>query len=467
MVVQRWSVIIPVWNGRAFLPECLDALAAQAGSAPEIIAVDNGSTDGSAELIATRYPHVRLLRNTQNLGFGRACNMGMQAATGDALALLNQDTRTEPGWLLALQAALSSDAVGVVGSKILSAADRSLQHAGGRIHDVLGTPFHLGKADPDAAQWDAPREVEYVTGAALALRRQVIDAIGGFDERFFPAYYEDADLCFRARAAGFTVLYWPQAIVLHHESTSTPAATRWFYFQRGRIRFVLKHWPFERLVGEFPAAEANFQATFANDFGTTRPLRLAYIAARSEAAAIAGQRWPGEAARLAQINARLRQLHAQALTTDFARLYPGQRLMAPEAARAQPVAEPTRSAPPLTEFEFRSTAPVLGGLVTAIRRAWYAMAARWAVQHLTRQQQAINQSLTNALQQLERQTAMLAAQQDALQRQLSAGETDAATAYRFLLDQVVQAEEEALFALLWPLRWDLVLEPDTCSEEAV
>ena len=216
-------MIVPVWNGKLFLPNCLDALEPQLGTVHEVIAVDNGSTDGSAELIAERYPRVRLIRNPQNLGFAQACNVGMRAAIGDVVVLLNQDTRVEPGWLASLQLAFVSTDAGVVGCKILSADDRSLLHAGGYVHDLFGVPFHYGKDDSsDVGQWDTPREVEYVTGAAMAIHRRVFERIGLLDERFFPAYYEDVDFCFRVRAVGLKVLYWPDAVVLHHESTSTP-----------------------------------------------------------------------------------------------------------------------------------------------------------------------------------------------------------------------------------------------------
>lgn len=471
MADVRLSVIIPVWNGRAFLPKCLDTLVAQADAVHEIIAVDNGSTDGSAGLIADRYGQVRLFRNAQNLGFAHACNVGMRAATGDIYVLLNQDTQVEPGWAAALQTAFADPDAGIIGCRILSAADRSLQHAGGRVHEVLGTPFHLGKESAGEGAWDAPHEVEYVTGAAMAIHRRVVEQIGLLDERFFPAYYEDVDLCFRARAAGFKVLYRPEPVVLHHESASTPDRTRWFYFQRGRIRFVLKHWPMDRLMEQFAEAEAGFQATFAREFGSTRPLRLAYTAARLEAPAIAAERWPGGRDELMQISHMLGQLHTRALTVEFARAGGIHELTWPTASgpgmAIGPLAEvgpesPGLLAPPLEEFEFRSAVPIVGGLIAALRRTWYAAAAKWAVRHLMYQQQAINRSIVWSLERLERQVAALIARQEAvnleLQQRLAEQERHAAAANRFFLDAISEAEAEAVFALLWPLRWDLVLD---------
>jgi len=478
LVEQRLSVIIPVWNGGAFLPDCLEALEAQSDTVHEIIAVDNGSTDGSAELIAGRYSHVRLFRNTQNLGFAQACNTGMRAATGDVFVLLNQDTLVEPGWSTALQAAFADTGTGIVGCKILSAADRSLQHAGGYVHELLGMPFHYGKEESDDGLRNTPREVEYVTGAAMAVQRGVVEHIGLLDERFFPAYYEDVDFCFRAREMRFKVIYWPDAVVFHHESTSTPSETRWFYFQRGRIRFVLKHWPFDRLVNGFGEAEAGFQTVFRTEFGSTRPLRLAYTAARIEAPAIVAERWPAGGNELARINEVLCRLHAQALAVELAQLHLGQsvpNLSEPSRAASAPQ---TVEAPiylhSLTEHEFRSAIPVLGWVIAAVRRTWYAIAAKWAIQHLMNQQQAINQATAGYLQQLERRTADLLSRQETMFRffsdqmrdYLEDRERHAAATNRFLLDSISQAEEEAIFALLWPLRWDLVITPTTSRKAA-
>lgn len=145
---MKASIIIPVWNGRRHLPACLDALLAQDYPDFEIIVVDNASTDGSPDLIARNYPQVRLFRNAQNLGFAGACNIGMRAAIGDIFVLLNQDTFFGREWVSELVRAFTETDAGVVGCKILSAFDHSLQHAGGSVHKVLGVPFHIGKDEP-------------------------------------------------------------------------------------------------------------------------------------------------------------------------------------------------------------------------------------------------------------------------------------------------------------------------------
>jgi GT2 family glycosyltransferase len=180
------SVIIPVWNGREYLPGCLDALLAQEYPDFEVIAVDNASVDGSAELIAEQYPQVRLIRSSRNLGFAGGCNAGLKVARGDVLVLLNQDTVVLPGWLLALVEALQQPEVGIVGCKILYPDGKTIQHAGGWIEWPLGLAHHYGHGELDQGQWDQLREVEYVTGAAMAFWGHVVKQIGGMDEGFWP-----------------------------------------------------------------------------------------------------------------------------------------------------------------------------------------------------------------------------------------------------------------------------------------
>jgi glycogen(starch) synthase len=231
------SVIIPVWNGAGTIGQCLDALAAGSSLPDEIICVNNGSVDSSAAEVAAR-PGVRLLPQLANLGFAGGVNVGLAAARGDLLVLLNQDCIVRPGWLAALRAVNESGAAGILGCVIFH-ADGRLDHVGARLSRPLAFGEHL---DVDAAGTE--RALEFVTGAALAIRRAVYVDLGPLDDGFYPAYYEDADYCFRARRRGYAVTCVPGAEVDHLRTARTAYADPlrfWMNQHRARYRFVLKH----------------------------------------------------------------------------------------------------------------------------------------------------------------------------------------------------------------------------------
>ena len=275
------AVIIPVRNGAAFLRPCLHTLFAQAYAPFTVIAVDNGSSDASAEIIANDFPQVQLIRSAAALGFAGAVNCGLRAALAtdappDALLVLNQDTAAHAGWLAALLAPLANDPrIGIVGSQALF-PDGTIQHAGGELLWPLGYGRNLGYGQ--AAAPTAPAEPEYVAAVGVALRRTMLDAIGLFDEGFNPAYFEDADLCLRARAAGWRVHYAPDAVLTHHEGALAAAGDyrHAALLERNRLRLVLKHMPAAQLLGEFRAAEERQLAERLHD-GSATVLRRAYL----------------------------------------------------------------------------------------------------------------------------------------------------------------------------------------------
>ena len=185
----------------------------------EVIVVDNASEDGSADYIAAHFPHARLLRNTTNLGFAGGCNVGLHHAHGSSFVLLNQDTEAQPNWLSQLITPLRQDSsIGITGSKALF-LDGTIQHAGAHL-DHQAISHHYGYTTRDRHDYDQLRDVDFVTGAALAISRRAYTVIGDLDEGFSPAYYEDADWCYRARAAGFRVVYVPDSVIIHKETSS-------------------------------------------------------------------------------------------------------------------------------------------------------------------------------------------------------------------------------------------------------
>ena len=251
------SMIVINWNGAAFLKVCLEALLVQAMDEDEIVVVDNNSTDHSVELLRTDFLGVKLLCNERNLGYAGGANVGLRAAQGEVLVLLNPDVQVHAGWLAALKGALKDERVGVAGCKLLYPGDEVIQHAGGIINFPLATADHYGYRQRDEGQWDQEREVDYVTGAALALRRDVLGKVGFFDEGFYPAYFEEVDFCFRVRKAGYQVRYVPGAVATHHEHASVQEGSPRYLrlFHRNRLRFVLKHCEPQRFLDDFVPAE--------------------------------------------------------------------------------------------------------------------------------------------------------------------------------------------------------------------
>jgi GT2 family glycosyltransferase len=253
---MKVSVIVLTWNGGRVIEPCLRAVLSQEPPPFEVIVVDNASTDGTPDLVAERFPAVQLIGNSRNLGFAAGNNIGLRAATGDLLVLLNDDTETHAGFLSALEHAFEDPAVGIAGAKLLY-PDGTIQHAGGYLHDVRGATEHHGRHSPGEGHFEETFEPEFVTGAALAIRRTALQQIGFLDEGFWPIYYEDVDWCYRARAAGWRVVYVPQAIVTHHESAT---ADRQSYrhkltIHQTRLRFLFKHRTLKILLDEFGPAE--------------------------------------------------------------------------------------------------------------------------------------------------------------------------------------------------------------------
>lgn len=237
------SVIVLVWNGEQFIDACLSALLAQDMPA-QVIVVDNASTDGSVACIEKFLPRVQLIRSDYNLGFAVGNNVGARAATGDVIVLLNQDTVVQPGWLRAIVETFADDTIGVVGCKAWYPDGKTLQHAGAFVRPDDAFAFHVGQGELDHGQYDNRADIEYVTGSALAMRRQVWDKLGGLDELFSPAFYEEIDLCFRARRAGYRVVLQPRARLIHYETTTLPASSRarGLAFHRNRVRFITRQW---------------------------------------------------------------------------------------------------------------------------------------------------------------------------------------------------------------------------------
>jgi GT2 family glycosyltransferase len=214
------------------------------GQEVEVIVVDDGSLDGSAEWLdemAQTQSWLRVVHNASNLGFVNAVNRAADAARGDLLVLLNNDTILLPGWLTALQQTFRQyrDA-GAVGGKLVF-PDGRLQEAGGIVFDDgTAAKFGYGDVDIGAPLYNFVRQVDYCSGALLATPRALFNEIGGLDTRYAPAYYEDTDYCFQVREQGLAVYYQPQCTVIHLEGATaghqvTHGAKRYQLFNHERF----------------------------------------------------------------------------------------------------------------------------------------------------------------------------------------------------------------------------------------
>jgi GT2 family glycosyltransferase/glycosyltransferase involved in cell wall biosynthesis len=214
------SIVIPVFNQLSFTDACLASLqAVQEQPRFEVIIVDDCSTDRTAELLP-EIPGIIYLRNETNSGFIVSCNLGANKARGKYLVFLNNDTVVKPGWLSALLDTFAEEPqAGIVGSKLVY-PDGRLQEAGGIIwQDASG--WNYGKFDdPQKPEYNYLREVDYCSGAAVMIPKALFLSVGGFDSRYEPAYYEDTDLAFKVRRAGYKVLYQPQSEVIHCEGAT-------------------------------------------------------------------------------------------------------------------------------------------------------------------------------------------------------------------------------------------------------
>jgi GT2 family glycosyltransferase len=223
----KTSIVIPVFNKVEFTFQCLRSLLRELNfEETEVVVVNNGSTDATREVLSHFEGLVRVVNNETNLGFVDACNQGARVARGRFLVFLNNDTFVLPGWLDALVETVERDPrAGAVGSLFLY-PDGRIQEAGAILWSN-GAAFHYGwgRASDDR-RFAFAREVDYCSGASLLIRRELFERLGGFDRRYAPAYYEDADLCMGVRSLGFKVVYQPLSRLIHYEGATAGRDTR-------------------------------------------------------------------------------------------------------------------------------------------------------------------------------------------------------------------------------------------------
>lgn len=252
------SVIVTNRNTKDVLRACLSSLRADlARGLVEVIVVDNGSTDGSPQMVTADFPEVRLLALPENRGFAVANNLGMRLARGRYFLVLNSDTEIRGDALLRICEFMDAHPdVGALGPKLLN-TDGSLQYSCRRFPSFRTALFHryslMTRFFPKnrySSQYlmtdvghDHIMDVDWVSGAALVVRREIFETLGGFDEHFF-MYAEDVDWCYRIKQAGWRVVYFPEAEIVHHIGTSTRLVPYAMTFERHRSmwRFYRKHY---------------------------------------------------------------------------------------------------------------------------------------------------------------------------------------------------------------------------------
>ena len=264
--LPKVSVIILNWNGRKYIRSCLGSLLETKYPILELIVVDNASTDRSQEIVEREYPQVILIKNRKNLGFCMGNNVGIRKATGDLIILLNNDTIVDKNWVIEILKEANDPKVGVIGCKLLFPLGK-IMHSWGCKEKFLGYWERIGAGCAIEEHSDeSGREVDYVSGAALAIKREVIEKVGLLDPRFY-AYAEEVDWCYRAKRAGYKVVV-SNAVVYHYGSAS------WYRFPlkqfyltyRNKVLFVGKNYPKTALLTYFLEYPIRFTAESLSGF---------------------------------------------------------------------------------------------------------------------------------------------------------------------------------------------------------
>lgn len=250
------DVIIPNWNGREWLGNCLDSLGKQSFQDFEIIVVDNGSTDGSVEFIRTAYPQVKLLALPENTGFTGGINAGVRAGSAEYICWFNNDAEAEPDFLKNLVEGLAKrqdEGFAMAAPRVTFQANPGLINSVGQFIGPDGIGRDRGFRQPDGPAFDTGLEIFGPAGVAALYRREIFNKIGLLDETFF-LYSEDVDFNYRAQLAGYRCIYVPLARVAHRGSatarTISPKATR--LASRNGLLAIVKNVPGRVLIKMLP-----------------------------------------------------------------------------------------------------------------------------------------------------------------------------------------------------------------------
>lgn len=268
MTLPRVAIVVVAFGHAADLPGLLQSVAAldYPSDQLELIVVDNG--DGETAAVArAQAPTAQVIVPGTNLGFAAGCNLGVSHTNAEIVLLANPDIVLAPAAVGALCTALTDREVGIAGGRLLFPNGNTIQHAGGELDLPLGLTTHRGRGAPNSADYDRAADVTYVTGALLATRSETWRELGGLDASFWPAYFEEVDLCLRARAAGLRVCYVPEAIATHRETAALGRTSIRYYrlYHANRLRLLFKHQDDTFLAAAWLPAELRHLRTTADD----------------------------------------------------------------------------------------------------------------------------------------------------------------------------------------------------------
>lgn len=248
------TIIIPNYNGAAYIEDCLQSLEEQTYQDFDICVVDNASSDGSADLIEQKFPEVTLIRLAQNFGFSRAVNEGIKRTRQPYIILLNNDTKAEPDFVKELYQAISKDkTIFSVGAKMLQMKRPELIDDAGDLYCALGWAFALGK-DWNKKHYEKEADVFSACAGAAIYRRDLFEQIGYFDEFHF-SYLEDVDVGYRARIMGYRNRFTPKAVVYHAGSGTTGSRYNPFKIRlaaRNSWYVIYKNMPIGQIIINLP-----------------------------------------------------------------------------------------------------------------------------------------------------------------------------------------------------------------------
>ena len=240
------SIVIPHWNNVDVLSECLESISNTNFENFETIVVDNASTDNSVASVRSNYPNVKLIENDKNYGYAGGCNIGAEAASGDYLIFLNNDTVQEKDWISNLIKTINyDDKIAAVQPKILNYYNRNVfDYAGGSggHMDIYCFPFARGRIfsfqENDEGQYNNKEKCFWSSGTCFMVRRELFQKAGGFDESFF-AHMEEIDLCWRLYAMGFEVWVEPDSVVYHKNALTLPMYSHKKYYLNHRNSLLM------------------------------------------------------------------------------------------------------------------------------------------------------------------------------------------------------------------------------------